>query len=77
MILYICWIITNKQAHERAASLVESSQAIYRRADDNRRTTEQTRNHTDTAHNSLERVSEYISTSRRVNERYGLSEKQV
>ncbi len=59
-----------EQAHERAASLVESSQAIYRRANDNRRTTEQTRNHTDTAHNSLERVSEYISTSRRVNERY-------
>lgn len=59
-----------EQAHERAASLVESSQAIYRRANDNCRTTEQTRNHTDTAHNSLERVSEYISTSRRVNERY-------
>ena len=59
-----------EQAHERAASLVESSQAIHRRANDNRRTTEQTRNHTDTAHNSLERVSEYISTSRRVNERY-------
>lgn len=59
-----------EQAHERAASLVESSQAIYRRANDNRRTTEQTRNHTDTAHSSLERVSEYISTSRRVNERY-------
>ena len=59
-----------EQAHERAASLVESSQAIYRRANDNRRTTEQTRNHTDTAHNSLERVSEYISTSRQVNERY-------
>ena len=59
-----------EQAHERAASLVESSQAIYRRANDNRRTTEQTRNHTDTAHNSLERVSEYIDTSRRVNERY-------
>lgn len=59
-----------EQAYERAASLVESSQAIYRRANDNRRTTEQTRNHTDTAHNSLERVSEYISTSRRVNERY-------
>ena len=49
-----------EQAHERAASLVESSQAIHRRANDNRRTTEQTRNHTDTAHNSLERVSEYI-----------------
>ena len=59
-----------EQAYERAASLVESSQAIHRRANDNRRTTEQTRNHTDTAHNSLERVSEYISTSRRVNERY-------
>ena len=59
-----------EQAHERAASLVESSQAIYRRANDNRRTTEQTRNHTDTAHSSLERVSEYIDTSRRVNERY-------
>jgi len=59
-----------EQAHERAASLVESSQAIYRRANDNRRTTEQTRNHTDTAHHSLERVSQYISTSRRVNERY-------
>ena len=59
-----------EQAHERAASLVESSQAIYRRTNDNRRTTEQTRNHTDTAHSSFERVSEYISTSRRVNERY-------
>ena len=59
-----------EQAHERAASLVESSQAIHRRANDNRRTTEQTRNHTDAAHNSLETVSEYISTSRRVNERY-------
>ena len=59
-----------EQAHERAASLVESSQAIHRRADDNRRTAEQTRNHTDTAHSSFERVSEYISTSRRVNERY-------
>ena len=59
-----------EQAHERAASLVESSQAIHRRANDNRRTIEQTRNHTDTAHNSLERVSEYVSTSRRVNERY-------
>lgn len=59
-----------EQAHQRAASLVESSQAIYRRANDNRRTTEQTRNHTDSAHSSLERVSEYISTSRRVNERY-------
>ena len=59
-----------EQAHERAASLVESSQAIYRRANDNRRTTEQTRNHTDTAHHSLERVSEYIDTRRRVNERY-------
>lgn len=59
-----------EQAHERAASLVESSQAIHRRANDNSRTNEQTCNHTDTAHNSLERVSEYISTSRRVNERY-------
>jgi hypothetical protein len=59
-----------EQAHQRAASLVESSQAIYRRANDNRRTTEQTRNHTDTAHNSLETVSGYIDTSRRVNERY-------
>lgn len=59
-----------EQAHERAASLVESSQAIHRRANDNSRTTEQTRNHTDTAHHSLERVSEYISTSKRVNERY-------
>lgn len=59
-----------EQAHERAASLVESSQAIHRRANDNCRTIEQTCNHTDTAHNSLERVSEYISTSRRVNERY-------
>ena len=59
-----------EQAHERAASLVESWQAIYRRANDNRRTTEQTRNHTDTAHSSLERVSEYISTNRRFNERY-------
>lgn len=59
-----------EQAHERAASLVESSQAIHRRANDNRRTIEQTCNHTDTAHNSLERVSEYISTSRGVNERY-------
>lgn len=59
-----------EQAHERAASLVESSQAIYRRANDNRRTTEQTRDHTDAAHHSLERVSEYTSTSRRVNERY-------
>lgn len=59
-----------EQAHERAASLVESSQAIHRRANDNRRTTEQTRNHTDTAHSSLERVSEYISTNRRFNERY-------
>lgn len=59
-----------EQAHERAASLVESSQAIHRRANDNSRTIEQTRNHTDTAHHSLERVSEYISTSKRVNERY-------
>ena len=59
-----------EQAHQRAASLVESSQAIYRRTNDNRRTTEQTRNHTDAAHSSFERVSEYISTSRRVNERY-------
>jgi hypothetical protein len=59
-----------EQAYQRAASLVESSQAIYRRTNDNRRTTEQTRNYTDTADSSLERVSEYISTSRRVNERY-------
>jgi len=59
-----------EQAHERAASLVESSQAIYRRANDNRRTTEQTRNYTDTADSSLETVSGYIDTSRRVNERY-------
>ncbi len=59
-----------EQAHQRAASLVESSQAIHRRTNDNRRTIEQACNHTDTAHSSLERVSEYISTSRRVNERY-------
>ncbi|MBE0443314.1 relaxase/mobilization nuclease domain-containing protein [Psychrobacter sp. FME13] len=59
-----------EQAHERAASLVESSQAIHRRANNYRRTTEQTRDHTDAAHSSLERVSEYTSTSRRVNERY-------
>ena len=59
-----------EQAHERAASLVESSQAIYRKANDNRRTTEQTRNYTDTADSSLETVSGYIDTSRRVNERY-------
>lgn len=59
-----------EQAHERAASLVESSQAIHRRANNYRRTTEQARDHTDAAHHSLERVSEYTSTSRRVNERY-------
>ncbi|WP_193009113.1 hypothetical protein, partial [Psychrobacter sp. PG1] len=44
--------------------------AIHRRANNYRRTTEQTRDHTDAAHSSLERVSEYTSTSRRVNERY-------
>ena len=59
-----------EQAHERAASLATASQRTHGRTNSISRTASNTRKRTTTAYESLERVSEYISTSRRVNERY-------
>ena len=60
----------NKRTQQRTESLATASQRTHGRTDSISRTINKTRKRTTTAHNSLETVSEYISTSRRVNERY-------
>lgn len=60
----------NERTQQRAESLATASQSTHGRTGSISRTASNTRKRTDTAHNSLETVSEYVSTSRRVNERY-------
>lgn len=60
----------NERTQQRAESLATASQREHGRTASISRTVNNTRKRTTTAHNSLETVSEYIDTSRRVNERY-------
>ena len=60
----------NERTQQRAESLATASQRTHGRTDSISRTVSNTLKRTTTAHNSLETVSEYVSTSRRVNERY-------
>ena len=59
-----------EQAHERAESLATASQRTHGRTDSISRTVSNTRKRTTTAHESLERVSEYISANRRSKDRF-------
>ena len=60
----------NERTQQRAESLATASQREHGRTASISRTANNTRKRTITAYNSLETVSEYVSTSRRVNERY-------
>ena len=59
-----------EQAHERAESLATASQRAHGRTNSISRTASNTRKRTTTAHESLERVSEYISAIRRSKDRF-------
>ncbi|PAT62116.1 relaxase/mobilization nuclease domain-containing protein [Psychrobacter sp. JB193] len=59
-----------EQAHERAESLATASQRTHGRTNSVSRTASNTRKRTITAHESLERVSEYISAIRRSKDRF-------
>ena len=59
-----------EQVHERAESWATASQRIHGRTNSISRTVSNTRKHTTTAHESLERVSEYLNSIRRSKDRF-------
>lgn len=60
----------NERTQQRAESLATASQRTHGRTDSISRTVSNTRKRTTTAHESLERVSEYISANRRSKDRF-------
>lgn len=60
----------NERTQQRAESLATASQRTHGRTDSISRTVSNTRKRTTTAHESLERVSEYISAIRRSKDRF-------
>ena len=59
-----------ERTQQRAEILATASQRTHGRTDSISRTVSNTRKRTNAAHNSVETVSEYVSTSIRVNQRY-------